>query len=463
MKQQLFSKLRVSIPTGSFIAAIFTACMLQLSAIAFGQATTQNNNPESFTLQQCIDYSLQNQPALKQSILNVSVARATNAISLGGWLPQLNTSIGFVHYTQLPTSYITNPSNPGGGEVPIKTGVVNTFIPGLTATQTIFSPTLLYAATSAKLNVKAAKQIIDSTKIDLVATVSKSFYNLLLTLKEIDVLKEDTVRLARNVTDAYHQYKGGIVDETDYEEATITLNNSLAQLRQANENVVPQYAILKQLMGYPPQNQFNVVFDTAEMMREIAIDTTEQLKYEKRIEYQQLATYRALQHKFTNYNWVTLAPSLGVYFDYNYEYENSNLPSLFSAAYPNSLIGVSLTLPIFTGFTRLESVRRSKLEEKILELSEVNLKAGIYAEYTQAMANYRGNLYNMQVLQENVNLAKRTYTVVEMQYKQGIVAYLNVITAESNLITSEIGYINALFTVLSSKIDLEKAMGNIPY
>jgi outer membrane protein TolC len=60
-------------------------------------------------------------------------------------------------------------------------------------------------------------------------------------------------------------------------------------------------------------------------------------------------------------------------------------------------------------------------------------------------------------------MAKRVYFVVTLQYKQGIIPYLNVITAESNLITSEISYLNALFQLLSSKIDLEKSMGTISY
>ena len=66
-------------------------------------------------------------------------------------------------------------------------------------------------------------------------------------------------------------------------------------------------------------------------------------------------------------------------------------------------------------------------------------------------------------MRDNVKMAQRVYYVVELQYKQGIVAYLNVITAQSNLITSETSYINALFQTLSSKIDLEKAMGDIRY
>ena len=79
------------------------------------------------------------------------------------------------------------------------------------------------------------------------------------------------------------------------------------------------------------------------------------------------------------------------------------------------------------------------------------------------MANYKGNFYNLQLLQKNVAMAKRVYFVVTLQYKQGIVPYLNVITAESNLITSETSYLNALFQLLSSKIDLEKSMGIISY
>jgi outer membrane protein TolC len=91
------------------------------------------------------------------------------------------------------------------------------------------------------------------------------------------------------------------------------------------------------------------------------------------------------------------------------------------------------------------------------------LKLQINKEYTTALANYKGNFFNLQLLQKNVSMAKRVYFVVNLQYKQGIVPYLNVITAESNLITSEISYLNALFQVLSSKVDLQKAMGSISY
>jgi len=416
---------------------------------------------EFFTLKQCIDYAMQHQPALSKSNININITKTTNDIALAGWLPQVNASGSLIHNIQTASNGATVTNS--DGSTTSRGQVANTFVPGVAVSQTIFNPSLLYAAKSAPLYVKQAQQVTDSTKIFLVSSVSKSFYNVLLTLEQINVLKEDTARLGKNLRDAYHQYKGGIVDETDYEQADITLNNSKAQLKQANENVIPQYAALKQLMGYPPEKQFNVNFDTVEMVNGIHIDTAQQLQYEKRIEFQQIRTSKDLQSQLVNYYRMSFLPTVSAFYNYNLDFQNNRLPDLFSSSYPTSLVGLSISIPIFTGFSRVNNVKKARLQQQLLNWDEVDLKSEIYKEYTTALANYKGNYYNLQLLQKNVATAKRVYFVVNLQYRQGIVPYLNVITAESNLITSEINYLNALFQLLSSKIDLQKAMGNISY
>jgi len=336
-------------------------------------------------------------------------------------------------------------------------------VPALTVTQAIFDPSLIYAAKTAKFYVQQAEEVTDSTKIDLVVSVSKAFYNLLLTIEQINVLKEDTARLTKNLNDAYQQYVGGLVDMTDYQEAAISLNNSRVQLKQAVENVVPQYAALKQFMGWPPQTRFNVSFDTTQMKRDISFDTTQELAYEKRIEFKLLQTSKTIQHQFTDYYKLSFLPTVSGFFNYDFEFQNNSLAALYSNLYPYSFIGVSVNLPIFTGFYRTNNIKRSKLQEQLLDWDQVSLKSQIYTEYTTAVANYKSNLFNLYALQDNVVMARNVYDIVTLQYQQGVVAYLNVITAESNLITSEIGYLNALFQVLSSKVDLQKSMGFIYY
>lgn len=393
-------------------------------------------------------------------MIRTEITRASNAISQSGWYPQVGLTANLNHYLQRPTAL----SNINGVETPIQTSVVNTSTPGLGVTQNIFNPSLIYATRLAPLNTKAAQQSVDSSKIDLVANVSITFYGLLLTLQQIDVLKEDTARLGESMRTAYHQYVGGIVDETDYEQAQITLNTSLGQLVQAIENVRPQYAALKQFMGYPQERQFNVTYDSTAMLKDIDIDISEPLQYEKRIELKQLTVQKAMQHELTRYYEKTaIFPSLSAFFNYNAAFQNNNFDKLYNAAYPNSMIGLTLSLPLFTGFNRIQNAHRSRLQEQVLDWNETNLRSTIYSQYATALASYKSNVYNMRQLKENVALAKRVYFVVDLQYKQGIVPYLNVITAESNLRTSQLTYLNALFQTLSSKIDWQKAMGDITY
>jgi outer membrane protein TolC len=432
------------------------------SLFANAQVGNGVDTGQSLTLGQCIQYAMKHQPNLNEALIGLPIAKANNAINLSGWLPQVFITGDLNHYNQLPTSFVANQANPGSPPVKQHTGVVNTFGPTLAATQAIFSPQLIYASKTAPLVLKQAELDVDSARIELVVSVSKSFYNLLLTLKQRDVLREDTARLAKNVSDTYHQYIGGIVDETDYDEAAITLNNSKAQLKQTTENILPQYATLKQAMGYPPEGQFNVAFDTLTMMDDVAFDTTQQLVYEKRVELQQLKTTMDIQHLETGYYHNAWLPSLGAFFNYDYAFQNNKTSELFSNGYPYSYIGLSLSMPIFTGFARVQNERRSRLLEQQRQWGQAGLKMEINSEYTAALANYKSNLYNLEQLRENQNLAKKVYFIVDLQYKQGVVAYLNVITAESNLITAEIGYTNALFQLLSSKIDLERAMGIVP-
>jgi outer membrane protein TolC len=391
------------------------------------------------------------------AMVNVAIVRANNAIATSGWLPQVNITGSFTHYNTLPTGFFTD----SGKLVNSKTGIVNTITPTLQVTQTIFNPALLYAVHSAPLYVKQAQQITDSTKIEIVAAVSKSFYSLLNTLEQINIFKEDTARLAKNVSDTYHQFVSGVSDKTNYDEAIISLNNSLFSLRQAIENVRPQYALLKQVMGYPPIRQFNVLYDTAEMQSNIVFDTTQQLQFEKRIEYQVLQTTKLLQSQTVDYYRHAWLPTVGAFFNYEDEFENNKFSQLFNQAYPFSYEGLTLTWPIFTGFARVNNVKKARLQYDLLDWQEVELKSQIWNDYTTAIAGYKSNLYNLGISRDNVGLARETYDIVELQYLQGVVPYLNVITAETNLITSELTYETSLVQVLSSKIDLQKAMGII--
>jgi outer membrane protein TolC len=78
-----------------------------------------------------------------------------------------------------------------------------------------------------------------------------------------------------------------------------------------------------------------------------------------------------------------------------------------------------------------------------------------------ALSGYKSNLNELRIAKKNIAIAKDIFNTVKFQYDKGIKAYLEVIVSETDLRTAELNYLNILFQVLTSKMDLEKASGNI--
>lgn len=422
------------------------------SATAYAQQTSDSLLSKA-TLQDCIQYALSHQPVVKQSRIDEQITEYNIKSKLADWYPQIGLDFNLQHYLKLPTSYFN------GGAVQM--GVTNSSTAAFSLNQNIFNRDLLLANKTARDVRKQAQQNTQNNKIDVVSNVSKAYYDMLLTQKQLDVLNEDIVRLERSLKDAYNQYQGGLVDKTDYKRATISLNNTKAQKKSGEESLVAKYAYLKQLMGYPGNAKFELAYDTMKMALEVALDTNITVAYESRIEYQLLQTQRSLLEAELRYNRQSYLPTVSAFANYNLAYMHPEFSKLYSQNYPNSLIGLQISLPIFQGFKRSYNNKMAELQIKRNDWDEEALRNQINTEYTQAMSAYKANLNQYLVLKENMELAKEVYGLIEMQYREGIKAYLEVITAQTDLRAAQLNYYNAMFTVLSSKIDLERSLGTI--
>ena len=85
------------------------------------------------------------------------------------------------------------------------------------------------------------------------------------------------------------------------------------------------------------------------------------------------------------------------------------------------------------------------------------------AAYSQAIATYKSTYTNYLALKENLDLAREVYDVIQLQYRNGIKTYLEVINAETDLRTATINYYTALYNVLASKVDVQKELGQFNY
>ena len=429
---------------------------LLLTSSSFSQ---EGNNADLLlkkgTLKDCVEYALIHQPVIQQSLLDEEITDHEINSKLADWFPQLNFNMNLIHNYKLPVTIFQGN--------PVKVGLINTSGAEFSLTQTIFNRDVFLAANTSKDVGRLMKQKTALTKIDVVTIVSKAFYSVLLTTEQIALLDEDIIRLKQSVKDTYNQYKGGIVDKTDYQRATIALNNAEAELKQNQEFLKVRNAFLKEQMGYPADAELNIEFDKTQMQNEIFIDTTQKTSYENRIEYQLLQSRIRLQQANLSYNDLSFIPTLSAFANYTYFYQNDNLSKLYNTNYPNSNIGLQLSFPIFQGGKRIQEIEQASLELDRYNYDIILLKDSINTGYISALGEYKSSLNNYNILKANLDLAKDVYNTIQLQYKSGIKTYLEVITAETDLRTTQANYNNALFQVLSSKLDVQRSLGTIQY
>ncbi len=454
-----------SYPDDLFMRLLLLLCSFCLlgsnTYLVHAQTDSSVTLPSSVTLEECIQYALNHQVGIRQAQLDEQITDRAIKSRLADWYPQVGFNYNVQHYLQLPVLLFPDLNNPTGPRREIRTGVANSSTGAFTLNQTIFNRDVLLANRTARDVLNQAVQNTANIKINVTVEVSKAFYDLLLTRQQQDILNAQIERLARNLKDAVNQFKSGIVDKTDYQRATIALNNATAQLKQAKEQAIAREAVLKNQMGYPVDRPLTITYDSTRLELDAQLDTNQVVSYQNRIEYQRLQTTRNLLRAEIDYARWSFLPTVSFFVNYNLLYQNQEFTQLYSRVFPNSLFGLTLALPIFQGGKRLQNIKIAELQFERSDWDVTGLRNDINTEFTQALAQYKSDWINYQTLRENVSLAREVYDVIQLQYKSGVKTYLDVVIAQTDLRTAEFNYTNALYQVISSKLDVERALGLI--
>lgn len=405
------------------------------------------------SLEECIDFALKNRPVVRQASIEEAIGEREIRAGLSGWLPQVSAQYNVTHNFLLQTAAF--------GDQLITIGKRNNSNLQLLASQAIFNNDVLLASRAARFTRQQLDQQTQNSKINTVIEVSKAFYDVLLTHEQLSILDENIVRLEKQHRDAVSRYENGLVDKTDYQRASIALANTRSDRKRAIEATKAKVANLKQLMGYPVESTLELEYAYEQMQAQISIDTTQQLNYNDRIEMQLLQSQERLLNLNTSYFKWSFLPTVSAFASYNFLYLNDQLSELYNTAYPTSGAGLSVALPLFQGTRRTQNLRRAQLLEERLAVEAENLRNIINTQYQTALANYKSDYTEWRTLENNVEIAEEVYNIIKLQYDEGIKTYLELVVAETDLRSAQLNYYNALYRVLASKLDLEKALGNI--
>src|SRR5699024_8846293 len=181
--------------------------------LAPGLKAQERQLPINPSLNELIDFALQNKISVQTAYLDERIGEEEIASSLSGWLPQINANAGYNYQMQVPSNVI--------GDQVIKMGQKHSSSLAFQAEQALLRPDLMFAKKTADLYRENFQQVIENEKINTVVQVSKAYFDILTAEEQIKIIKENIARLSRQLNDAKARYNTGLVDKTDFKRAQI--------------------------------------------------------------------------------------------------------------------------------------------------------------------------------------------------------------------------------------------------
>ena len=95
------------------------------------------------------------------------------------------------------------------------------------------------------------------------------------------------------------------------------------------------------------------------------------------------------------------------------------------------------------------------------ENNKKNLENTIENEIVQARLKYTRSLEQMSLQKKNVDLAENIYNQAKLKFDNGVGSNLELTSAETDMKNSQTNYLSSIYDLLTSQIELKKALGEL--
>ncbi len=425
------------------------------------EGLVQTTDTLVLSLEQCIQIALEESPTIRIAEREIERIDYSNKEKWAAVYPNISGSASYQRALKKQKMFFSipgMPENPDGIEV----GQDNTFVGMLSASIPIIAPTLWASLKLNKTDAQIALESARASKIDLVNSVTKAFYGVLLAQDSYKVFERSFDNAADNAKIIGSKYEIGAVSEFEWIRADVQMRNAMTNLVSAESAINLSQLQLKMLMGVDmniPLKTANTLADYEASVFQDAIDASNQ-NLDENTDIKQF-DLRAAQLKqsleIQESRWLpTLAASV------NYQYmsmPNDDVKFKDYYWFPTSTAGLSLSIPLFEGGSKHYKSKQIQSQIRSLDDQRENLKRALELQFAAHTDNMIKAIEKMESGKKAVVSAEKALDISQKMYEIGAGTYLDVTNAELGYIQAGLSYNQSIYDFISAKADLEKLLG----
>ncbi len=443
-------------------AVLIAAGLFTRGEAAFGQVSGSAATAAGpYTLEQCIQIAMQNNPQIEIARKQVEVQQATVLGSYTGVMPTLNANL-------------VNANRTTSGDTPvIVEGVVLREAPGSTRTNfsnNVFLRMDLYNGGRNWNTIRRNRQLVDNQKLGQASTenqvsvdVKTGYYGLLraLRLKEV---QEENVRLnEEQLRRTQSMYEIGSVARVEVLQTTAQLGAARITLHNREKDVMQARAGLANVMGI----RTNEVFEIIDPLEGEALDTTVSMALQDALRMADL-TNPAIQRDEGGIRsamigtkmargglWPTISGSVG------YSRSGVRFQDVYGTYDKNWRLSfnLNLSMPILNGTQTYAEISQAQAQQLIAEETLRQTRRTTSLTIRNALLDLETAREVITLSNDNIVASEESLRLAEERYRVGSGTLLEVFTAQEALVRAKSDLAGAQYDYLIAQARLDGALG----
>ncbi len=439
---------------------------LSFLTISIGFSQEEVTQTYSFTLQEAIEFALENNYSAINADRDILDAKKQKWETIASGLPQITGGVSYQNQLKQPISVI--PAEIFGGEpgtfAEVVFGQAQSATAIATLTQQIFDGSYIVGVQATKAFLSYSANNKEKTALEVRKAVTEAYGNVLLADESVAILEKNKANLEKNLFETTKIYENGMGDEESVEQLQITLSSVDNQLKNAVRlkgitlqmlNLVMGIAIdaptqLEENLDNLTQKQIDFELLESEFNMENNVDfkLATNLNEQRFFEWK-LAKSRALPtlNSFINYGAAAYAD--------NFNFFNSD-----QQWFDQSILGLDLSIPIFSSGRRSASTARAKIALEKAKTSLNEAEEQIRLQLESAKSNYILAIEEYKTNQQNLHLAERIENKNQIKYNEGLASSFELRQAQTQLYDAQQNYLQSMVDVINKKTTLETIINN---
>jgi TolC family type I secretion outer membrane protein len=398
----------------------------------------------AISLDDALELALRANPTMVQARSQLDVAHASRREAWGGWLPDLSGS----------SSWSRNSSDRFDPTTQRTISAASTsYSAGLTASLELFDGFRRVAENrSATADVDAAESGVLNQRFQVILQTKQAFFNALAADDLVRVAETQIQRATEQLKIARDKLAAGSATRSDTLRGRVELGNAELAMLNAGTQRATAEANLARLTGV--DGILRAVGDSS-LFEDVALDTAE-LRQAALVNSptvgQAEADARAAQ--------AAVGVSRAQYFPsitarYNTDWSGQELGDLGGSWG----LRVSLSWPLFNGFTRESNLARSNANRQAAYAQAEDARRLVNAQLTQRLAELAAARQRLDIGRASLAAAREDLRVQQERYRLGAATILEVLTSQVTLTQAEVDIVEARLDFLVAKAQIEALAG----